>query len=65
MWKTVHRLIICQILFLLSVKVTAQNWETFGGNSTRNGFSRITGPVTAFNQLWLVQSGLNTMRKVY
>ncbi|MFM9051256.1 MAG: PKD domain-containing protein [Bacteroidota bacterium] len=60
MSKTARCFILCQVIVLLVMKVTAQNWETFGGNSARNGFSRITGPVTAFNQLWQVQSGLNT-----
>ena len=48
------------LLISMASAASAQNWETFGGNSSRNGLSRMTGPSSPFNQLWQVQSGLNT-----
>jgi outer membrane protein assembly factor BamB len=48
------------LLISIATAAFGQNWETFGGNSSRNGMSRMTAPSTPFNQIWQVQSGLNT-----
>jgi len=48
------------LLISMASATFGQNWETFGGNSSRNGMSRMTAPSTPFNQIWQVQSGLNT-----
>jgi PKD repeat protein len=52
--------ILLPILICIAATSSGQNWETFGGNSSRNGLSRMTAPSTSFNQIWQVQSGLNT-----
>lgn len=60
MKQSIRALIILFVAVCCTLAATAQNWETFGGNSTRNGLSRMTGPVTPFSQVWQVQSGLNS-----
>jgi outer membrane protein assembly factor BamB len=52
-------LLILSIL-LYSFITSAQNWETFGGNSSRNGLSRMTGPTQTTTSLWQIQSGFGT-----
>jgi PKD repeat protein len=52
-----------QILFYLifSLSAHSQNWQTFGGNSTRSGLSKITGPQNAANVFWNVSSTPTTL----
>lgn len=52
-------LLILSIL-LYTFRASAQNWETFGGSSSRSGSSRMTGPSQITTPLWQVQSSLGT-----
>ena len=44
------------ILVMLSLASFSQNWSTFGGNSTRNGLSPVTGPQDIVMTHWSVTS---------
>lgn len=51
-------LILFILLYPFNLTI-AQNWETFGGSSSRSGQSRGTGPGQASTPLWQIQSGIS------
>jgi len=59
----IKKYIKVQILFCLIFSFTAnsQNWQTFGGNSTRSGLSEITGPQDVANAYWNITSTPTTL----
>lgn len=44
------------ISFLAHSLVFSQNWNTFGGSSSRNGLSKITGPQNVTSTFWNITS---------
>ncbi|MFI5218005.1 MAG: T9SS type A sorting domain-containing protein [Bacteroidia bacterium] len=44
------------IFFLSSFSGFSQNWGTFGGSSSRNGLSKITGPQNVTSTFWNINS---------
>lgn len=55
-----RKLLLLPFIIFCCQQAHGQNWETFGGNSSRNGLSKITAPSSPFNQIWQVQSGFTT-----
>lgn len=44
------------ICILNPVLIFSQNWSTFGGNSSRNGLNKITGPQNVTSTFWNINS---------
>lgn len=49
-------ILLLPFILFIPIKLHAQNWSTFGGNSQRSGLSKITGPQNVISSYWSVTS---------
>lgn len=54
--KNMRSIYITTLFFLAATCSFAQNWSTFGGQSSRSGLSKITGPQNLNSPLWTVSN---------